>query len=179
MKRLLPQQRLLLRGPGRLRGDRGGAALTTVIIVPVILMLFGLMIGVGRVALAEGAANDAARAAAREASLATDPGSGQAQAQEAAQTSLANSGIHCVQISVRVDAGALAQGVGEFGQVSATVSCTAPLSELAIPGIGGSKTLTSTQSAPVDSWSVRSQAHPDQTGPGWPSSTGEGGGEGA
>ncbi|MFZ3562856.1 TadE/TadG family type IV pilus assembly protein [Streptomyces sp. BH097] len=141
-------------------GDGGGAALTTVIIVPVILMLFGLMIGVGRVALAEGAANDAARAAAREASLATDPGSGQAQAQQAAQTSLSNSGISCSRISVSVDASALGAEVGQYGQVSATVSCTAPLSGLALPGIGGSKTLTSTQSAPVDTWSVHGQARP-------------------
>ncbi|MFG2885725.1 TadE/TadG family type IV pilus assembly protein [Streptomyces sp. NPDC048297] len=153
---------LLTRNCGRcgVFGDRGGAALTTVIIVPVILMLFGLMIGVGRVALAEGAADSAARDAARVASAAKDPASGQAQAQEAAQTSLANSGIHCAHIDVSIDASALAAGVGEFGQVSATVSCTAPLSDLAIPGIGGSKTLTSTQSAPVDTWSVHGQSRP-------------------
>ncbi|MCX4399959.1 pilus assembly protein (plasmid) [Streptomyces sp. NBC_00053] len=140
-------------------GDRGGSALTTVIIVPVILMLFGLMIGVGRVALAEGDADAAARDAARVASLAEDPGGGQAQAQEAARTSLANSGVRCSQIEVSIDASALTAGVGAFGQVSATVSCTVPLSDLAIPGIGGSKTLTSTQSAPVDTWSVRAQHH--------------------
>lgn len=141
--------------PIRLTGDRGGAALTTAIFVPVALMLIGLTIACGRVALAEGAADAAARDAARTASLASAPGSGEAAARQAAQISLANSGIRCAGISVQVDTSGLAAPLGQAASVTATVSCTAPLSELALPGVAGSKTLTSTKVSVVDTWATR------------------------
>ncbi|MFF5010765.1 MULTISPECIES: TadE/TadG family type IV pilus assembly protein [Streptomyces] len=142
--------------PGRLDRDRGSAALTTAIFVPVALMLIGLTIACGRVALAEGAADAAARDAARTASLADDPASGAADARQAAQTSLANSGIRCAGISVQLDTSGLAAPAGQAASVTATVSCTAPLSELALPGVAGSKTLTSTKTSVVDTWATRS-----------------------
>ncbi|MGW0825220.1 pilus assembly protein [Streptomyces sp. NPDC002845] len=141
--------------PGRLDRDRGSVALTTAIFVPVALMLIGLTIACGRVALAEGATDAAARDAARTASLAVDPASGEADARQAAQTSLANSGIHCADISVQLDTSGLAAPVGQATSVTATVSCTAPLSELALPGVAGSKTLTSTKTSVVDTWATR------------------------
>jgi Flp pilus assembly protein TadG len=142
--------------PGRLDRDRGSVALTTAIFVPVALMLLGLTIACGRVALAEGAADAAARDAARTASLAGAPGTGEAEARQAAQTSLANSGIRCAGISVQLDTSGLGAPVGQAASVTATVSCTAPLSELALPGVAGSKTLTSTKSSVVDTWATRS-----------------------
>ncbi|WP_237276540.1 pilus assembly protein [Streptomyces caniscabiei] len=125
------------------------------VFVPVALMLIGLTIACGRVALAEGAADAAARDAARTASLASDPASGETKARQAAQTSLASSGIHCAGISVELDTSGLSAPVGQAASVTATVSCTAPLSELALPGVAGSKTLTSTKTSVVDTWATR------------------------
>ncbi|MFF8932338.1 pilus assembly protein [Streptomyces longwoodensis] len=141
--------------PGQLNGDRGSAALGLAIFVPVALALIGLAIACGRVALAEGAADAAARDAARTASLARDPASGEADARQAAEASLAGSGIHCAGISVVLDTSGLSAPVGQAASVTATVSCTAPLSELALPGVGGSKTLTSTKTSVVDTWATR------------------------
>ncbi|MGW3651718.1 pilus assembly protein [Streptomyces sp. NPDC000878] len=118
-------------------------------------MLLGLTIACGRVALAEGAADAAARNAARTASLAGDPASGAADARQAAQTSLATSGIHCAGITVALDTSGLAAPAGQAARVTATVSCTAPLSDLALPGIAGSTTLTSTKTSVVDTWAPR------------------------
>ncbi|MEU0949958.1 TadE/TadG family type IV pilus assembly protein [Streptomyces canus] len=142
-------------GPDRLERDRGSAALSLAIFVPVALVLIGFTIACGRVALAEGVADAAARDAARTASLASDPASGEAEARQAAQSSLANSGIHCSGISVELDTSGLSAPVGQAAQVTATVSCTAPLSELALPGIAGSRTLTSTKTSVVDTWATR------------------------
>ncbi|KMS74242.1 hypothetical protein ACM01_15115 [Streptomyces viridochromogenes] len=141
--------------PGQLERDRGSAALSLAIFVPVALVLIGFTIACGRVALAEGAADAAARDAARTASLASDPASGEADARHAAQTSLANSGIRCAGISVELDTSGLSAPVGQAASVTATVSCTAPLSELALPGVAGSKTLTSTKTSVVDTWATR------------------------
>lgn len=141
--------------PGRLERDRGSAALSLAIFVPVALVLIGFTIACGRVALAEGAADAAARDAARTASLASDPSSGEADARQAVQSSLANSGIHCAGISVELDTSGLSAPVGQAASVTATVSCTAPLSELALPGVSGSKTLTSTKTSVVDTWATR------------------------
>jgi Flp pilus assembly protein TadG len=141
--------------PDRLERERGSAALSLAMFVPVALVLIGFTIACGRVALAEGVADAAARDAARTASLASDPASGEAEARQAAQTSLANSGIHCSGISVELDTSGLSAPVGQAAQVTATVSCTAPLSELALPGIAGSRTLTSTKTSVVDTWATR------------------------
>ncbi|MET7693887.1 TadE/TadG family type IV pilus assembly protein [Streptomyces sp. NPDC005483] len=145
--------------PDRLaRDDRGSAALSLAMFVPVALVLIGFTIACGRVALAEGVADAAARDAARTASLASDPASGEAEARQAAQTSLANSGIHCSGISVELDTSGLSAPVGQAARVTATVSCTAPLSELALPGITGSRTLTSTKTSVVDTWATRGRS---------------------
>jgi Flp pilus assembly protein TadG len=136
-------------------GDRGGAALTTAIFVPVVLVLLGLLIACGRIVAAQGAADAAARDAARTASLSADPASGETDARQAAEESLARSGLRCADISVVLDTSGLAAPVGQAATVTATVSCTAPLSSLMVPGLGGSKTLTGTMTSVVDTWATR------------------------
>ncbi|MGW4995153.1 pilus assembly protein [Streptomyces mirabilis] len=139
-------------------GDRGGAALTTAIFVPIALVLLGFLIACGRIVTAQGAADAAARDAARTASVAADPAAGEADARQAAEASLARSGLRCADISVVLDTSGLAAPVGQAATVTATVSCTAPLSELAVPGLGGSKTLTGSMTSVVDTWATRGNA---------------------
>ncbi|MER6074635.1 TadE/TadG family type IV pilus assembly protein [Streptomyces sp. NPDC001817] len=135
--------------------DRGGASLTTAIFVPVVLVLLGLLIACGRIVNAQSAADAAARDAARTASISADPASGESAARQAAEASLARSGLHCASISVVLDTRGLSAPVGQAATVTATVSCTAPLSELAVPGLGGSKTLTGSMTSAVDTWATR------------------------
>jgi Flp pilus assembly protein TadG len=136
-------------------GDQGSVALTTAIFVPVVLVLLGLLIACGRIVTAQGAADAAARDAARTASLSADPASGEADARQAAEASLTRSGLHCAAISVVLDTSGLAAPVGQAATVTATVSCTAPLSSLMVPGLGGSKTLTGSMTSVVDTWAPR------------------------
>ncbi|WP_266709073.1 pilus assembly protein [Streptomyces sp. NBC_01571] len=145
MKRRLPRR----------SHDRGSVALSTAIFWPCGLALFGLLIACGRIGLAEGAADAAARDAARTASVAADPATGQADALQAARASLDSSGVHCADIAVTVDAGELAAPVGQAARVTVTVACSAPLSDLLLPGISGSKRLSSTKSSVADIWSSK------------------------
>lgn len=138
-----------------LRADTGGVPLTTAIFTPLFLVLLGVLVFGGRIALAQGAADAAARDAARTASLAADPVSGQAAAEEAAEASLSRAGISCTTITVAIDASGLAAPAGEAATVSATIGCAAPLSDLAVPGLPGSKTLSSTKTSVVDTWATR------------------------
>ncbi|WP_406349365.1 pilus assembly protein [Streptomyces sp. NBC_00144] len=142
----------------RRRGERGSVALTTAIFAPAVLALLVLLIAAGRIRLAQGEADSAARDAARTASLERDPGAGEAAARSAAQSSLSNSGLHCRQISVSLNTDGLAAPLGQAATVTATVSCTAPLSDIAMPGIGGSKELKSTMTSVVDTWRARTEA---------------------
>ncbi|MFD5814719.1 pilus assembly protein [Streptomyces sp. NPDC127038] len=145
-----------MRGRRTLRDDHGSVALSTAIFWPAGLALLGLLIACGRIGLAEGATDAAARDAARTASLSMDPASGEADALRAARDSLSSSGVHCADVDVTVAAGELAAPVGQSARVTVTVSCTAPLSDLLLPGVSGSKTLSSTKTSVVDTWASRS-----------------------
>ncbi|MFE5841979.1 TadE/TadG family type IV pilus assembly protein [Streptomyces niveus] len=135
--------------------QRGSAALTTAIATPLVLSLLALTIAGGRIVLAQSATDAAARAAARTASLTADPTAGESAARDAATSSLRDSGLSCTQVDVALNTGRLSAPVGQSATVQATVSCTAPLSDLALPGLGGSKTLTSTMTSTVDRWRAR------------------------
>ena len=135
--------------------DRGSAALGAAIFTPVFLMLLGVVIAAGRIQLAQGAADAAARDAARTASLAASADVAESEAREAALASLGRSGLACSEVAVTVDAGGLEAPVGQAATVTATVACTAPLNDIALPGMPGSKALTGRMTSVVDKWRSR------------------------
>ncbi|WUT01753.1 pilus assembly protein (plasmid) [Streptomyces sp. NBC_00708] len=154
---MTPRDRIReLRVPSRIRGgDQGSYAVETAILAPVMIALILLMIAFGRVTDADGAVDSAARAAARAASLERDASSAQAQAQAAADRSLQGEGITCSTSSVVVDTGGYALDLGTEANVTATVACTASLSDIGLPGLPGAKTLTASWSSPIDTYRGR------------------------
>ncbi|MEV4975987.1 TadE/TadG family type IV pilus assembly protein [Streptomyces scopuliridis] len=144
--------RRLARGPGR---DRGSYSLETAVLAPVMIALLLLMIAFGRVTDADGAVDSAARAAARAASLERDATSAQAEAQTAATRSLQGEGITCRTSSVVVDTAGYALDIGVEANVTATIACTADLSDIGLPGLPGSKTLTASWTSPIDTYRGR------------------------
>ncbi|GAA1923846.1 pilus assembly protein [Streptantibioticus ferralitis] len=121
----------------------------------VFILLLGLLVAAGRIMLARGVADNAAHAAAREASLALTPDTGQQAAQAAARTSLQDSGFHCSNMQVTVNSQGVASPVGQAATVTATVSCTVALSDIALPGLPGSRTLTGHFTSVVDPYRTR------------------------
>jgi hypothetical protein len=139
----------------RRRADDGSAALELVVLAPVLLALLGLVIAAGRTSVAQGSVDAAARDAARQASIALTPAAAQAGGQASAETALRGDGLDCDPV-VRVDASQFwTVPPGEPASVSATVRCTVPLSNLALPGLPGSRTLTARFSSPLDVYRSR------------------------
>jgi Flp pilus assembly protein TadG len=134
----------------RCRGDDrtdGGYVLIEFLFWAPFLLLIVLPFAVlaGRLVLAGSLANGAAADAARAASLQRSDAAARTAAAAAAEQSLEHGGISCRAFSVTLTGSTQPGGV-----VTVTVSCTAPLSDLAMPGVPGSKTLTATASAPIE-----------------------------
>jgi Flp pilus assembly protein TadG len=138
-----------------LRQDRGSASLETAVLAPALIAILGLMVAFGRITDAEGAVDAAAHAAARAASLERDAGTAQSAAQDAVTRSLDGDGVTCQTSNVTLDTSGYATGVGEAATVTATISCTANLSDIGVPGLPGAKTLTASWTSPIDTYRAR------------------------
>nr|WP_328707706.1 pilus assembly protein [Streptomyces mesophilus] len=115
-----------------------------------LVALLCMMAIAGRIQLAQGVADAAARDAARTASLADIPAEAEGAARDAALASLQRSGMTCADIDVALQT---QEGtLGTSGTVTATVSCTAPLDDIAFPGVPGAKTLSATMTSVIDEW---------------------------
>lgn len=101
------------------------------------------------------AMKSAAAEAARAASIARSAGEAAGGASAAASASLTNQGVKCASQSVSIDAGAFGLPIGTPGVVSATVTCMVDMSDLSLPGIPGSRTLTHTSTSPLDTYRGR------------------------
>ncbi len=135
------------------RRDRGSTSLELAILVPVMLLLIGFMVLVGRVAVANNTVTSIAGNAAREASLARDAAAASAAASSAARAGLAAQDLQCVgggEVSVD-PSGFAAAARGLPGQsVVVTVSCLVNLSDLAIPGVPGTRFVSDQGVSPID-----------------------------
>ena len=138
------------------RDDRGVAALELVILAPAILLLICFMIAVGRTSIAQGAVDAAARAAARQASIAPNLGAAQQAAYTGAATALSGDGLDCHPIVKLPDIrSAFESPVGQSAEIHAFVVCRVRLSDLAIPGTPGSLRLTASFTSPLDPFRSR------------------------
>jgi len=124
--------------------------LELLIIVPVLLAFVLLLVAVGRVSQAGHQIDAAAASAARAASQQYDAAAAQAAAADQARQSMSQAGVRCGELVVDVDTSAFAAPAGTTGSVTVQLSCTVSLSDVAAPGIPGSKTLTGRAASPVD-----------------------------
>ena len=141
----------------RLINDERGFsnAAEIIIIAPALALLIALLVAGGRTALADNATQGAAMSAARAASLSRTPADAATAAEDAARRSMSQSGITCANLTVNLNLGGLTAPLGTTGTVSATVNCKVSLSDITIPGIPGSRMMTSDASSPVDAYRER------------------------
>ncbi len=135
--------------------DRGDITVEAVVGVVALFLIFGLGLAGLRVLVADAAIDDAARSAARAASIAHDGQAAAITADRRARAVLAEQRLACSRLDVNVDARDFAKTLGETGYVIATVTCVVPIADLA-PGISGSKTLRSEFRSPIDRFGARS-----------------------
>ena len=132
--------------------ERGSIALEVAVVTPALLLLVGLVVGAGRIALAEQAVQQAAAQAARDTSLARTPSAGVTAGRATAARVLAGQGLDCTSTSTTVSAAALGYPPGQPGTVTVTTTCRVRLSDLVVPGFPGGRTLSATSSVPRDSY---------------------------
>ena len=135
--------------------ERGSATIEAVIGVPAFLLFVILIIAAGRIAVARQAVEGAAAEAARSASISRTQSQAEASGASGAATSLRNQGVRCADQRVDIDTSGFAIPVGTPAKVTATVTCIADLSDLSIPGLPGSRTITATMSSPIDTYRER------------------------
>jgi Flp pilus assembly protein TadG len=142
-------------GTSRRDRDRGSASIELAVLASAVLALFvTVMIG-GRTTLARQAIDIAAYDAARTASLARDQAAAQTQAQAAAAETLSHQGLNCVDLTVTVDTHGFTVPAGQPATVTATVTCLVGYSDIALPGMPGNATLTSSFVSPLDQYRGR------------------------
>lgn len=131
-------------------------AVELVVLGPIFFTLFlGLIITAGRIGGAEGATQDAAWEAARAASISRTTAEAQDLANAAAAAVLSSEGLDCTSTIVDLELTQLASPVGTAGQVSVSVTCVVPLSDIAIPGLPGQRTITATANSVIDTYRER------------------------
>lgn len=139
----------------RLSEDRGSMSLGAAATVPALFLIGAILLMAGRLALAEGSVQSAANEAARAASISRTQAIAGAQASSTAASTLANANLKCSSTNVATDLSAFNQPVGQVGTVTVTVTCVVPLADLAIPGVGGTRTITSTGTSVIDAYRER------------------------
>lgn len=136
------------------RADRGSATLELAILTPVMILLIGFAVVAGRVAIGNASVTTIAGNAARQASLARDARSASIAATASARADLAAQGLKCSgggTVSADVS-GFTAAARGIPGQtVIVRVDCLVTFSDLAIPGLPGSRALMDQGVSPIDS----------------------------
>lgn len=130
------------------RDDLGAASVELVLLTPVLIVMLLFVVALGRIAWARQDIDAAARDAARAAANARSPAAARADGTAAAETSLAEQGITCRNLTVTVDTAAFRAG----RTVTAAVSCTVDLADLTLLSIPASRTLTATFTAPLDQY---------------------------
>jgi Flp pilus assembly protein TadG len=131
-------------------GEEGTALAELVIIAPVLLLVALLMIFFGRIESAQGDVEAAARAGAEAAVVQSSPALAQSSASAAVTATLSSEHMACPSPEVSTNVTNFYSG----GSVSVVVTCVARLSDVAAPGIPGSKTLSATSTAPMDPYTV-------------------------
>jgi Flp pilus assembly protein TadG len=131
-------------------GEEGTALAELVIIAPVLLLVALLMIFFGRIESAQGDVEAAARAGAEAAVVQSSPALAQSSASAAVTATLSSEHMACPSPEVSTNVTNFYSG----GSVSVVVTCVARLSDVAAPGIPGSKTLSASSTAPMDPYTA-------------------------
>ncbi len=137
------------------RGERGAVSVELALLAPALLALLSFAVVAGRTQVAEGAVADAARTAAREASLARDAATGTALALAQAQRTLDAQQLRCQRTDITVDTAGFRVPIGQPGAVTVSITCTVDVADLLAPGLPGSVTVQAAASSPVDSYRER------------------------
>lgn len=130
--------------------DRGSESVELAILLPVAVVVLTLLVAGSRVALAGDRISGVAGITARDASIARSPQDAQLVARTSAEQALADRDIHCASLRVDVDTAGFAAPPNTAPAVTVRLWCDVNLSDLALPGLPGTKTLYDTATSVLD-----------------------------
>ena len=137
-------------------GDRGAAPVEMAIIGMVAIGMIGLLVVGGRVAIASSSIADVAGAAAREASIARSASQADQLARTSALAALRSQNLHCQHgPDVVVDVSGFAAPLGSPASIRVDVTCVVSLSDVALPGLPGARTVHDHAVSPLDPFRAR------------------------
>ena len=123
--------------------------LEAVILFPALIAILMLIAYASRLGATHNEVLAAARAGARAASQAHNPGAAAARTEEVVLDSLAEGSLRCGDApDILIDTGQWASG----GAVTVTVACDIDLDDLGLIGLGGVKTVRASSTAAIDSY---------------------------
>jgi Flp pilus assembly protein TadG len=135
--------------------ERGSVSVELALLAPALLLLLSFAVVAGRTQIAEGSVQEAARAAAREASLARDATTAAALAGAQAERALATQDLRCQRTTVDVDTAGFQAPPGQPGDVTVTITCVVGMADLLAPALPGSVTVEASFTSPVDAYRER------------------------
>ena len=138
------------------RDDRGSTTLELVVWAPGLLLVIALLAMAGRVNSANAAVEQAAVDAARTASSARTVAGARDMAHASAQKTLAAQGLQCTTTTVVLDTSGFGTRPGQSATVTATVTCPVRLSDLSLPGLPGTRTVSHTAISSLDTFREKS-----------------------
>jgi Flp pilus assembly protein TadG len=118
----------------------------TALVFPVTLIMTVLILAVWQLAAANLDVHTAAAAAARAASLQTNPGDAATAAQQAGTAAMANAGRTCTEVTVQVDTSNFVHG----GHVEVRLTCQARTGDLLGLAAPATVDLSATARAPIE-----------------------------
>lgn len=133
------------------KGERGlSASVETALLAPALILFVGLLLTLGRLALADQQIAAATTAAARAASLERSSSRAESAARTTLDSVLSERGVECRRARVRVDAAGVDRSVGQFATVRVHVRCTLSLADISLPLVPGSLEIAAEAGSPVD-----------------------------
>lgn len=131
-----------------MKRDSGSASLELALMTPALIVLLLFVTFAGRVTQARGQVEAAARDAARAASASSSATAAEADGEDAASRALSAGGVACRELETGVDT----TNFHAAGDVTATVTCTIDLSDLALLAVPATKTISANFRHPVDAY---------------------------
>jgi Flp pilus assembly protein TadG len=137
------------------RSERGAATVELALIIPALMLFVALLLAGGRLWYARTVVAEAAYAAARAGSLSRAAAEAQLAGDSAGRQSLATAELECTQVRVWVTTAGFRVPAGRPATVTATIRCSVPLTDVALPGLPGRIELDGTGSAALDTYRSR------------------------